>query len=490
MQLIRRERSQNIDTLITVFIVLGVLLIALAIFTLIGDVLGFLHRFRSEIFLFVIGAILAYLLAPLVHLLQRVVRKRWAAVLGAYIMLFVGLIVFAFLLINPFISQARSLVDNLHNPGAASLQGFDPIKKGVERIQVDLTTQQPVQQTRADIAALQQEISNLSTASPPHGRIEIPPSYVAPIAALAGQLASDFRKATQTPGPVSTKRLDPSVSVARQLASTVNASYQKASSTPVLLLGLQVWLDHHGIKADLHDTFGKALQQVSSQLASLINNGLSIALQAGNLLLNTVLTLIISIYFLSDGGRLVQWLVGRTPAASREEMQYLVTRLDEILGTYLRTQVLLALLAAALDATGAVVLGVPYAIVIFFSSFFLSLVPVIGPVILPLPPMLIALVFTPLPTPVFYLLWLLIGEQLATNVIGPRVQGHRVGIHPLEAMAAALIGFPLAGFLGAFFAVPIVAFLHVVVKETVLVYQRGAHGGEAYAASGGDGVKG
>src|SRR5205807_21051 len=78
-----------------------------------------------------------------------------------------------------------------------------------------------------------------------------------------------------------------------------------------------------------------------------------------------------------------------------------------------------------------------------------------------------ALIFSPLPKPAFFAIWLLVGEQLVTNVIGPRLQGHRLGIHPLEAMAAALIGFPLAGFLGAFLAIPLVAFLHVVARSLV-----------------------
>jgi predicted PurR-regulated permease PerM len=159
--------------------------------------------------------------------------------------------------------------------------------------------------------------------------------------------------------------------------------------------------------------------------------------------------------------------VGLTPSGARPRVRYLVQSLDEILGSYLRTQVLLAAIAATLDASGAVVFGIPYAVVIFFSSFLLSLIPVIGPVILPFPPMIIALVFAPWPKPLLYLPWLLIGEQIATNIIGPRVQGRTVGIHPLEAMAAALVGFPIAGFVGAFFAVPIVSFLHVLVHEGI-----------------------
>ncbi|HVA93073.1 MAG TPA: hypothetical protein VNL71_24905, partial [Chloroflexota bacterium] len=38
---------------------------------------------------------------------------------------------------------------------------------------------------------------------------------------------------------------------------------------------------------------------------------------------------------------------------------------------------------------------------------------------------------------------------------------------PLEAMAAALAGLPLAGLLGAFFAVPIVAFAHIVARGVI-----------------------
>jgi len=468
VQMLHGNRSQNIDTLIRVSIVLGVLLIVLVVLSLLGFVLDLLHRFKSEIFLFIIGALLAYLMAPLVRLLQRGLRRRWAAVLCSYLILFVALVVFAILLINPFISQARSLVDNLRNPAGASLQGLRLVQQEAQRVRFDLATGQPAEQTGAHISSLQRAVSNLTTANPPHGQIRIPPSYITPIADQVNRLASDYAKAQSSGGSLSRSTAD-----AEGVASAANASYQKVSSTPILLLDLQLWLDSHGFKVDLHDKFGKALQQFSSQLASLVNNALGIALRAGNLLLNTALTLIISIYFLSDGGRFVRWLVASAPAESRDQMQYLVTRLDQILGNYLRAQVVIALLAATLDALGAVLLGVPYAIVIFFSSFFLSLIPVIGPVVLPLPPMLVAVVFTPLPTPIFYLVWLLLGEQLATNIVGPRLQGHSVGIHPLEAMAAALIGFPLAGFLGAFFAVPIAAFLHIVVHEIAHVRREG-----------------
>ena len=475
MQLLQQDRPPNVATVIRIATVLGVLLIVLAVIALLNDVLGVLDRFRSAIYLFVFGAILAYLMEPPVRLLKRMLRINWVAVMGAYLLLFAGLAVFALLLINPFISQARSLIENLRNPATGSLVSLQIIQQDVGRVQSDLSAQQhllsskqpilqqQVAQTQADISLLAQQVSNVLAGKIPHGSTQIPPTYVAPMVPLVNQLRSSYEKAIGKTGTIDPGLLALSVTAGNQANAKANALYQQTSSTPILLLDLQTLLDNRGIQVDLRDKFGKALQQLSNELASILNNALSITLQAGNLLLNTVLTLLISIYFLNDGGRFIRWLIQLVPARTRPQVASAVTNLDQILGSYLRTQILIALIAATLDASGALILGIPYAIVIFFSSFLLSLVPVIGPVILPFPPLLIAVVFSPLPKPIIYLAWLLVGEQFATNVLGPRLQAHNLRIHPLEAMAAALIGLPLAGLLGAFFAVPIVAFIHIVV---------------------------
>jgi predicted PurR-regulated permease PerM len=292
----------------------------------------------------------------------------------------------------------------------------------------------------------------------------LPPSYAKIVVAAARQLQLTFGQVTTT---IDSTRMARAITAANQAATQTNTVYRKAISTPLLLLSLQTELDRHGVAVDLHDKFSQIVQSINAQVTSLLNNALSISLQAGTLLLNTVLIFIISIYFVSDGGKFVQQLIRQVPASYRDQVAHAVDSLDRILGRYLRTQVILALLAGTADATGALILGIPYPIVIFFSSFLLSLIPVIGPIILYIPPFGLALIFSPLPTPLFYLVWLLVGEQFVTNILGPRLQGRNLGIHPLEAMAAALIGLPLAGIPGAFFAVPTMSFLHIVVREFV-----------------------
>src|SRR5260370_4667854 len=59
-------------------------------------------------------------------------------------------------------------------------------------------------------------------------------------------------------------------------------------------------------------------------------------------------------------------------------------------------------------------------------------------------------------------LYFLIIQQIESNVIGPRITGHAVGLHPLAALMALLVGIELDGILGALFAVPVAGILYVL----------------------------
>src|ERR1035437_6916716 len=172
MHLFQPDGSRSLATLIRVFTILGVLLIVLAVLALLNDILGLLDRFRAELYLFLLGALLAYLIAPAVRLLQRVLRKRWAAVFGTYLLLVAAVVLFGALLLTPFISQAQSLVKGLRNPSTTSLVGLQNVQRDLATIQTELSTQQlllaggqpilrqQVRQTQADLATLVHDASH------------------------------------------------------------------------------------------------------------------------------------------------------------------------------------------------------------------------------------------------------------------------------------------------------------------------------------------
>lgn len=482
-------------------VVLAVLLVILAFFGVLYVIFAILHRFGQVIFLFGLGAILAYILTPLVNALQFVFRARWIAILGVYLALVAALALLAALLFTPFLQQSQALRDNLQNPAPTSLQAIGAIQTQVDAIQTDIRQQRDavdlggkppvssVQDTNSRLAALQGSVRDLAaghTPSPPPAKAgekavpqtQVPPRYVRPLTASVDRLASDYQQAVQGPTNVQPNPMDRPLADVKQVSASAQSLRGLMSSTPIMILKAQSWLDARGIDVNLQDNVGKAIKDLSDQSASLLNNAVGILSKAANVVLNTVLVLIISIYFLSDGGRLVRWSVDILPERYRDEAAFFVHSTDRVLGGYLRGQLVVALLAGVLAGGGAMALGVPYPVLIGIITFLLELVPVIGPVVLIVPPVVISLIFMPISTTAILLVYFVVFQQIVTNIIGPRIIGSAVGIHPLEAMAAALIGYPVAGFLGSFMAVPAVGILHIIVRaayhEFVLAESRQA----------------
>jgi predicted PurR-regulated permease PerM len=342
-----------------------------------------------------------------------------------------------------------------------------------------------VANVQSDISALQQELQNLQngtvsgpshTARQPSGgrgrqppnpqpRTQVPPSYVATIALHLNRLIASYDRAIANRPVVDMPSFNQAVSEANQTAAAAAGVHHTMATTPILLLYAQRWLDQHNIKIDLHSKFGQAGQQISNQGTNILDNAITILSETANTLLNTALILIISFYLLSDGGRLIRGGLALVPADYQEQVWFFMTSLDKVLGGYIRGQLFLSALAGVLGGGGAAILGVPYPLLIGIMTFVLESIPVIGPMVAVVPAVAISLFFMPLLTTGILLIWFLVFQQIVTNVLGPRIMGMAVGIHPLEAILAVLVGYPIGGLLGAFLAVPVMGIVHILVRE-------------------------
>jgi predicted PurR-regulated permease PerM len=486
--------------------ILTILLVVLATLALLYVGSTILLRFTHAILIFVMGAIVAYVLTPTVNSLTIVVRTRWLAILMTYLLLIFCLFIVAVLLFTPFVQQSQSLVDNLHSPSADSLQSVKLVETDARAVDNLLSVQQgiataqlglspaAIQETEAKIASLDSAVTLLGNGTfhgpsrrsdkpgngqngrqppNPEPQTKVPPSYVAPIRSEIAHLRSDYSTAVRDPAGVRSPSFPRAVSHARRAVTAAGALDNKVSKTPILLLRTQLWLDQHGIAIDLHSRFGDAAQQLSDKGTLLLDNAVAILSEAANLLLNTILVLIVAFYFLNDGRRLIHRAVGIIPERYEEQVWFFMLQLDKVLGGYIRGQIFLSALAGFLGGAGAAALGVPYPLLIGIMTFLLESVPVMGPLVAFIPPVAIALFFTPIVTTVLLFIWFTVFQQIVTNFLGPKVMGTAVGIHPLEAIAAVLVGYPLGGFLGAFLAVPLAGIIHILVRE---FYGYFAHG--------------
>jgi predicted PurR-regulated permease PerM len=486
--------------------ILTILLVVLAAYALIFLTASVLFRFTQAILLFVMGAIVAYILTPLVNRLETAFRARWLAILLSYSLLAAGLFAIGVLLFTPFVQQSQSLVDNLRNPSAASLRTISTLQDDARSIHNDLTANKGIvastTQLQSDQAnLLNREIGRLQgdVANVRHGTIsgqtkthyvrtrksgarlppnpppqtEVPSSYIDPLATRATLLQNDWNSAARDPQHINISQYQAAISQAAKLTSATRHMFHVMSTTPIALIRSQTWLDQHGIKINVQDKFGQAASQVSNQGTDVLNNIITIVTATANILLNVALILIIAFYFLLDAGRLIRSGIDLTPHRFREQVWFFIESLDQVLGGYIRGQLFLSALAGVLGGGGAAALGVPYPLLIGIMTFLLQTIPVIGPMVAVVPAALISLFFMPPLTTVALVVWFLIFQQIVTNVIGPRINSMAVGIHPLEAILAVLVGYPLGGLLGAFLAVPLAGIVHIVVRSLYAYFALG-----------------
>ena len=185
-------------------------------------------------------------------------------------------------------------------------------------------------------------------------------------------------------------------------------------------------------------------------------------------LLNILLTAIISIYLLGDGGRVAAWLRSGTPTSQRGRIGFLLDVLQNVVGGYIRGQLILSFIIAVIVGIGMAILRIPYAVLLGVLSFVLEFIPVIGTVFTGVICVLIALTQGWISV-VLVLGYFILVHIFEGYVLAPRIVGRAVGLHPVISLLALTAGAELFGPWGAIFAAPfagmVQAFLFAFWKQ-------------------------
>jgi len=184
---------------------------------------------------------------------------------------------------------------------------------------------------------------------------------------------------------------------------------------------------------------------------------------AGDLLL-VVLVPILAFLFILAGPQ-IRDAVER-PFARRSIGQSIVDDLDHLLGRYIRALLLLSVAALAAYAVFLASIGVPYALLLAAIAALLEFIPVFGPLLSALIIIIVAgLAGYP------HLLWILffiIGYRIFQDyVLGPRLMGAGVGVHPILVLFGLLAGAEVAGVPGIFLSVPAIAAALIIGRHVL-----------------------
>lgn len=206
-------------------------------------------------------------------------------------------------------------------------------------------------------------------------------------------------------------------------------------------------------------TAGNLLNSFWKQLA-----GSSMAMIAG--LANLALVPVVTFYLLRDWDVLMSHINDLLPRSCQSTVVKLARECDEILGAFIRGQLLVMLALGVVYSAGLWLVGLDLALILGLIAGLASVVPYLGFIVGIIvagisawfqfyelaPLLLVGLVFG-------------VGQVLEGMVLTPLMVGDRIGLHPVAVIFAIMAGGQLAGFTGVLLALPVAAVLMVVIRH-------------------------
>ncbi|WP_410637669.1 AI-2E family transporter [Amycolatopsis sp. lyj-346] len=197
----------------------------------------------------------------------------------------------------------------------------------------------------------------------------------------------------------------------------------------------------------------------------LTDTALTTASTVGEIVTGFLLTLFITIFFLSGGGDIWTFLVRVAPGRVRNRVDVAGRRGFASLVSYVRATAAVAVVDAVGIGIGLWIVGVPLVIPLATLVFLGAFIPIIGAVITGGVAVLIALVTNGFIGAVIVLAIVIGVMQLESHVLQPLLLGRAVKLHPLSVVLAITVGLVVGGIAGALMAVPILAVLNAGIRS-------------------------
>jgi predicted PurR-regulated permease PerM len=231
--------------------------------------------------------------------------------------------------------------------------------------------------------------------------------------------------------------------------------------------GLKFSLDVGSIKAFVMKYLNANFEDAFTSVLTSVKLGGSVAFA---LIGNAILIPVVLFYLLMDWSRFMAQLRSLVPPRMRAPTDGFLREADQVLGQYLRGQLLVMLLLAVGYSAGLALFGLDLALPIGIFTGLAIFVPYVGfgvGMVLALfagllefsstqgiayPLLMVAVVYG-------------LGQAVESFLLTPRLVGERIGLHPLAVIFALLAFGQLFGFVGVLVALPASAVLLVAIRR-------------------------
>lgn len=182
-----------------------------------------------------------------------------------------------------------------------------------------------------------------------------------------------------------------------------------------------------------------------------------------------VLTLVpvVAFYLLRDWDRVLRAAISVLPPKWRNTTSQLARECDEVVGAFLRGQLLVMISLGVIYGVGLRLVGLDLGILIGMLSGLAAIVPYLGFIVGITAASVAALFqFSDWLIPLI-LVWgvFALGQTLESVALTPLLVGDRIGLHPVAVIFAVLAGGQLFGFVGVLIALPVAAVIMVLLRH-------------------------
>ena len=246
------------------------------------------------------------------------------------------------------------------------------------------------------------------------------------------------------------------------------------------------WVNHLQFVADnqtLMEYVNKAYAAISVDLDSWIKNTLMPSMQniisgvgigvlnVVTVFKNLIIGIIVAVYLLAARrkfvrqARLILYSIAKPRWADAivTEVQYA----DKMFGGFINGKILDSAIIGLLCYLVCIIVKFPSALLVSVIIGVTNVIPFFGPFIGAVPATLLILIQNPIKA-LWFVLFILILQQLDGNIIGPKILGNTTGLSSFWVLFAILLFGGLWGFVGMIIGVPLFAVIYDVIKKLVI----------------------
>jgi len=226
-----------------------------------------------------------------------------------------------------------------------------------------------------------------------------------------------------------------------------------------------------GISPQIQETIRTNVTQALNSLVDAAQKGVLATVSQLTATISFVIGMVIvpiwMFYVLHDNRRIERSFYEMIPASIRSDARAMVVIIDELLSAYLRGRLLVCLIVGVAATIVLLIFGIEMAVLLGTVAGVTEIIPIFGPYIGAVAPVLMALLDRPIKA-----LWIALAffaiQQLENMFLTPRISGDAVRFHPAMVMVIVVVGAELAGIWGLILGVPLAAIIRDVARYLYL----------------------